>query len=92
MLLYWRFMERCAADGADLFDFGRCTAGSGTHRFKAQWGGRDVPLWWYQYGPRAGGGTPSPDAGVYALGPKMWSRLPLSLANAMGPSIVKYIP
>jgi FemAB-related protein (PEP-CTERM system-associated) len=92
MLLYWRFMERCAADGAAVFDFGRCTAGSGTHRFKAQWGGRDVPLWWYQYGPRAGGGTPSPEAGVYALGPKMWSRLPLSLANAMGPSIVKYIP
>jgi FemAB-related protein (PEP-CTERM system-associated) len=92
MLLYWRFIERGVHDGAAIFDFGRCTPRSGTHRFKAQWGGSDQALWWYQHGPRAGGGTPSPDAGVFSLGPKVWSRLPLALANALGPRIVRYVP
>ena len=31
------------------FNFGRCSPGGGTHRFKQQWGGRDVPLHWYQH-------------------------------------------
>jgi FemAB-related protein (PEP-CTERM system-associated) len=92
MLLYWRFLERCAADGAAVFDFGRCTPGGGTHRFKAQWGGRDQQLWWYQHGRSAGAGTPSPDSGPYSLGPKIWSHLPLAVANALGPRIVRFIP
>jgi FemAB-related protein (PEP-CTERM system-associated) len=92
MLLYWRFMERCIEDGARVFDFGRCTPGSGTHRFKQQWGGRDQPLWWYQHGAKAGGGTPSPDKGAFSYAPRVWSRLPLGVANALGPRIVKYIP
>jgi serine/alanine adding enzyme len=92
MLLYWRFMERCIEDGARVFDFGRCTPGGGTHRFKAQWGGRDEPLWWYQHGRKAGGGTPSPDKGALSYAPRVWSRLPLALANTLGPRIVKYIP
>jgi hypothetical protein len=92
MLLYWRFMERCIEDGAKVFDFGRCTPGSGTHRFKAQWGGRDEPLWWYQHGSRAGLGTPSPDSGPFSFGPRIWSRLPVVVANVLGPRIVKSIP
>jgi hypothetical protein len=91
MVLYWRFMEQCAIDGAGVFDFGRCTPNSGTHKFKTQWGGVDRPLWWYQHGARAGGGTPSPDSGALALGPRLWSRLPLAAANALGPRIVKFL-
>lgn len=93
MLLYWRFMERCVAEGVRTFNFGRCTPGSGTHRFKRQWGGRDEPLWWYQWTPSGQpGGTPSPDDAAYAWGPRLWRRLPLSLATALGPRIVKYVP
>ncbi len=92
MLLYWRFMEECIGDGAAVFDFGRCTPGGGTHRFKGQWGGRDEALWWYQHGPKAGGGTPSPDSGPFALAVRAWQRLPVPLANAIGPRIVRYIP
>ncbi len=92
MLLYWRFMERCMEDGVAIFDFGRCTPGGGTHHFKTQWGGRDEPLWWYQHGPAAGRGTPSPDEGAYSLGPRVWKRLPVRVATALGPRIVRYIP
>ena len=96
MLLYARFMERAVDAGASLFNFGRCSPGSGTHRFKQQWGARDEPLWWYQSTPRGRGAgdarTPSPDQGALALGPRVWKHLPLPLATALGPHIVRFIP
>lgn len=92
MLLYWRFMERCAAEGISVFNFGRCTPGSGTHRFKLQWGGREEPLYWYQMVLGKHAKTPSPDDGAYAWGPRVWRRLPLAVANALGPKIVRSIP
>jgi FemAB-related protein (PEP-CTERM system-associated) len=93
MLLYWAFIERAARESVTLFNFGRCTPGSGTHRFKLQWGSREAPLWWYQHAP--GGGeakTPSPDDRAFAWGPRLWRRLPVSLATALGPRLVRYIP
>jgi hypothetical protein len=29
---------------------------------------------------------------VFSLGPRVWRHLPLPLANALGPRIVRYIP
>jgi FemAB-related protein (PEP-CTERM system-associated) len=92
MALYWGFMERCMDMGVRTFNFGRCTPDSGTHRFKRQWGSRDEALWWYQSGPRRESGTPSPDHGPFAWGPRLWRRLPLAVANAVGPALVRYIP
>ena len=94
MLLYWEFMQRAIADGATIFNFGRCTPDGGTHRFKRQWGSRDEPLFWYQHAATgiADAATPSPDDGVYSLGPRIWKRLPLSVATALGPHIVRFIP
>ncbi len=92
MLLYWSFMERAIEQGLDAFNFGRCTPGSGTHRFKQQWGSREEPLWWYQYHRGRAASTPSPDDARYSWGPRIWKRLPLSLANVAGPRIVRYIP
>lgn len=94
MLVYWTLMRRAIADGASVFNFGRCTPGSGTHRFKVQWGGRDELLWWYQHStqPEAIASTPSPDHARYALATRLWSRLPVSLTTRVGPSIVRYIP
>ncbi len=92
MLLYWKFMERCVEEGIRVFNFGRCTPGSGTHRFKRQWGSRDHQLWWYQAGPRGELGTPTPDDGRFSWGPHVWRRLPIAVANAVGPRVVQYIP
>jgi serine/alanine adding enzyme len=95
MLLYWSFMERAVEEGLGIFNFGRCTPDSGTHRFKRQWGSRDERLWWYQHAPGvangAGAATPSPD-GAYAWGPRIWQRLPLRVATALGPLVVRGIP
>jgi FemAB-related protein (PEP-CTERM system-associated) len=92
MLLYWAFMERAAEEGLHLFNFGRCSPGVGTHKFKRQWGSRDEQLHWYDWSPTAGTTTPSPDQGAYSWGPRMWKRLPVPLATALGPLIVRAIP
>ncbi len=92
MLLYWACMERAISEGVTRFNFGRCTAGAGPYRFKMQWGGREEPLWWYTFGATPGATTPTPNDGAYSLGPRIWRRLPTSVATAFGPSIVRYIP
>ena len=94
MLVYWVLMQRAIADGARVFNFGRCTPGSGTHRFKQQWGGRDQALWWYQQSARGDAAieTPNPDQGRYALATRIWRRLPVVMTTRLGPSIVQFIP
>lgn len=93
MALYWAFLERAAREGLSVFNFGRCTPGGGTHRFKQQWGGRDEPLFWYEHAPGGrAAATPSPDDSAYAWGPRLWKRLPVPVATALGPLIVRGIP
>jgi FemAB-related protein (PEP-CTERM system-associated) len=92
MLLYWAFMERAIENGVKVFNFGRCTPLSGTHRFKMQWGSREEPLWWYGLAASAEVTTPSPNDSAFSWGPRIWRRLPTSIATAVGPSIVRYIP
>lgn len=92
MLMYWASIERAAQAGVPLFNFGRSSPGSGTWRFKMQWSGREIPLWWYQHSERAGAKTPSPDDSAFAWGPRLWRRLPTAVATAIGPAIVRYIP
>jgi FemAB-related protein (PEP-CTERM system-associated) len=92
MLLYWSFMERAIEEGVTLFNFGRCSPGVGTHRFKRQWGSRDEQLSWYRHARGRDVSTPSPDDGAYSWGPRLWRHLPLPVATALGPWIVRSIP
>ena len=92
MLLYWAFLERAADAAVRVFNFGRGTPGGGTHRFKLQWGGREEPLWWYQHVAGDTAATPSADSSGFALAQRVWQRLPLAVANTLGPRIVRYIP
>jgi len=92
MLLYWSFMEQMIARGVRLFNFGRCTPGGGTHTFKRQWGGVDVPLPWCQYSSGDVKAPPSPGDGAFSWGPRLWRRLPLAVANRLGPRLVRFIP
>lgn len=92
MLLYWSFIRRAAREGLAAFDFGRCTPGGGTHRFKRQWGAADVPLPWHRARRRAGAAAPAADGGALALGARLWRRLPLPLATWLGPPLRGGIP
>jgi FemAB-related protein (PEP-CTERM system-associated) len=92
MLLYWAFLEETTRRGARVFNFGRCTPGGGTHRFKLQWGGHDVPLPWTQWSPSGTTATPSPDRPLFRLATQAWSRLPLAVANRLGPVLSRQLP
>jgi len=93
MLLYWAFMARAIGDGIPVFNFGRCTPNGGSHRFKKQWGSRDVPLHWYQYSTRGSrSATPFTVDEKYVWGPRLWRCLPVPVATLLGPRMVRYVP
>jgi FemAB-related protein (PEP-CTERM system-associated) len=92
-LLYWRAIETAAAEGVDVFDFGRSTPGEGTFKFKEQWGAQPLSLnWEYWLAPGAALPDQSPKNPKYRLMIASWKRLPLWAANAVGPKIVRLIP
>ncbi len=92
MLLYWGLMEECIGRGAERFNFGRCSPGSPTHRFKRQWGAEDLPLPWGQW-TRDGQGEGDYGASpMLAKASEVWKRLPLSVANQMGPWLARQLP
>jgi len=93
MLLYWNVLEYACEQGFKTFDFGRCTPDSGTYRFKKQWGAEASQLYWH-YWLRNGGEPPrlNPANPKYHFAVSAWRRLPLALANRLGPLIVRNLP
>lgn len=90
MLLYWDYMrELIDQRGVRKFNFGRSTPGTGTHEFKQSWGGVDEPLPWIQWPPNAGG---SGESGTAKLASTVWRRMPLAMANAIGPTLARKLP
>lgn len=93
MLLYWHALEFACQQGYGTFDFGRCTVDSGTYRFKKQWGARPRQLYWHYWlrdggePPRLNHSNPKYEAAVAA-----WRRLPLAVANRLGPLLVRNLP
>ena len=91
MMLYWNFLKYAADHGFRKFDFGRSSPDEGTYKFKDQWGAKPTPLYW-QYslnGHRAPAFPVSSEK--YAAFVSLWKRLPLSVANMIGPHIRKHI-
>lgn len=91
MLLYATLMEHAIARGATLFNFGRSTPGAPTHRFKQQWGGNDVQLPWLIWPDRGNAGG-SERSRVLGAAISVWRRLPLPIANRLGPMIAGQLP
>ena len=90
--MYWEVMRRATLRGARLFDFGRSKVGTGSFDFKKFWGFTPEPLH-YQYGLRPGCAIPdhNPLNPKYRLLIAAWKRLPLPVANLLGPPIVRGI-
>lgn len=91
MLVYWELMKHVADGGVNTFNFGRCTPGGKTHRFKTQWGTTDQPLWWYEHA--APGAQPMTEHSAGAdVATRLWKHVPLVVANVLGPRLVRLIP
>lgn len=93
MLMYRAILGFAIDNKYQYFDFGRSTLDAGTYRFKKQWGAKPVQHYWY-YDLAASGSTPklNPDNPKYKLAISCWKKLPLFIANFIGPFIVKNIP
>lgn len=92
-LLYWRALEAAVAEGASVFDFGRSTPGEGTFKFKEQWRAEPVPLHWeYWLAARRALPDQSPRNPRFRAFIAAWKRLPLPVANRVGPPLVRLIP
>ena len=88
--LYFAAMERAVARGCTRFDFGRSKAGSGPAAFKKNWGfeARSVVGW--RHTPS--GVTPrdvDSTSAANAWKTRAWTRLPLPIANRLGPLIAR---
>ncbi len=87
---YWELMRTGCERGYRLFDYGRSKLGTGPYSFKKNWGFEPVPLHYEYYLVNA---TSVPEHNPlnpkYRLFIKMWRMLPMSVANALGPHIVK---
>jgi hypothetical protein len=92
MLLYWAFMEEMSTRGIRVFNFGRCTPDGGTHKFKKQWQGRDVPLPWTQWSRVTSTEGDSEPSSAMRAASAAWQRLPLSVANRIGPMVARRLP
>ncbi|MFT5439668.1 MAG: FemAB-related protein (PEP-CTERM system-associated) [Alphaproteobacteria bacterium] len=88
--MYWEVMRRAVERGYTLFDFGRSKEGTGAFSFKKNWGFDPEPLD-YEYRLFKLDAIPE----VNPLNPKYryfiaaWKRLPMPLANILGPVIAR---
>jgi FemAB-related protein (PEP-CTERM system-associated) len=88
--MYWEVMRRAADRGCRLFDFGRSKLGTGAFDFKKNWGFVPEHLCYrYKLAPGAAIPEHNPLNPKYRYFIAAWKRLPLSVANAIGPSIVR---
>jgi hypothetical protein len=92
-VLYWEALRRAISRGLSKFDFGRSQWNSPTFRFKQQWGAKPVPLY-YQYVLGTARSVPTLEAqkGSFDLAVRIWKRLPLPLAAALGEPAKRLFP
>jgi FemAB-related protein (PEP-CTERM system-associated) len=90
-LMYYALMLHARkTKGCIRFDFGRSKAGTGPAAFKRNWGFEGVPL---AYAKKALDGGEvrdiNPMSPKYRLQVALWQKLPLALANRIGPLIAR---
>lgn len=88
--MYYALMREARTRGCARFDFGRSKVGTGAAAFKRNWGFEGAPL---AYAKRAADGSApreiNPLDPKYRLQVVAWQKLPLGIANRIGPWIAK---
>jgi FemAB-related protein (PEP-CTERM system-associated) len=89
-MMYWEVMRHAAGRDCRVFDFGRSKAGTGAFAFKKNWGFVPQKLM-HRFRLKPGAEIPdhnplNPKYRAFIAG---WKRLPLPIANRLGPIIVR---
>ena len=89
---YWELMRRSCERGLKVFDYGRSKQGTGSFAFKKNWGFEPQPLF-YEYCLYRRDSIPqnNPSNAKYRLLIETWRRLPIGIANWLGPLIVRHL-
>lgn len=85
-LVYFEVMRRAIERGCTRADFGRSKVGTGPWARKRIWGFDETPL---VYAVRGETRETNPTSPKYRLQVAAWQRLPLWLANRLGPPIAR---
>lgn len=87
---YWELMRLACARGVKVFDYGRSKEGTGPYAFKKNWGFEPTPLnYEYRLYKRESIPQNNPANAKYKLLIATWRRLPIGVANWLGPFIVR---
>ncbi|WP_260293775.1 FemAB family XrtA/PEP-CTERM system-associated protein [Sedimenticola hydrogenitrophicus] len=88
--MYWELMRRCGERGIRVFDYGRSKLDAGSYSFKKNWGFSPEPLH-YEYYLVKSTAVPeiNPNNPKYQLLIKAWQKLPLPVANRIGPFLAR---
>ncbi|MCC6924269.1 FemAB family XrtA/PEP-CTERM system-associated protein [Novosphingobium sp.] len=88
--MYYELMLHARRRGCARFDFGRSKTHSGPYDFKRNWGFEPEPLAYAQWtAPDAPVRDADPTSAKHAMLIAAWKRLPLPLANLLGPHIAR---
>ncbi|HKY81703.1 MAG TPA: FemAB family XrtA/PEP-CTERM system-associated protein [Sphingobium sp.] len=88
-LMYYRLMAHGRARGMRVFDFGRSKAGSGQAAWKKSFGFDPVPLAYHSWSASGERRDVNPNSPHYRRRVEYWKKLPLPLANLLGPWIAR---
>ncbi len=90
--MYYQLMLRAAERGKTGFDFGRSKIGTGPYKFKKNWGFEPKIL---AYQSRLADGAVksnlNPNSAKYRLMTNLWKKLPLPIANMIGPHLARHL-
>jgi FemAB-related protein (PEP-CTERM system-associated) len=89
-VMYYALMNHARLRGCAHFDFGRSKVDSGAYFFKKNWGFEPEPIAYAIH--TADGQEPrdiNPNSPKYKAQIALWQKLPLSVANRLGPWIAK---
>lgn len=90
--MYYSLMSRSVEQGFSIFDFGRSKVGSGPYVYKKNWGFEPTPLEYQYYLPNGGKlAPPRAEQGGFGLASSLWKKLPLPVANRLGPMVSGYL-
>jgi FemAB-related protein (PEP-CTERM system-associated) len=88
--MYYELMLHARRRGCTHFDFGRSKTGSGAYDFKRNWGFEPEPLSYASWtAPGSAARDADPTSAKHALQIAIWRKLPLALANRLGPLIAR---
>ena len=88
--MYYELMLHARRRGCTHFDFGRSKTGSGAYDFKRNWGFVPEPLSYASWtAPGCAPRDADPTSARHALQIAVWRRMPLALANRIGPVIAR---